>query len=668
MKAKQLFYHVALPVPLRRLFDYLPPENQAGEAPAVLQRGTRVRVPFGKRELTGLVMGHAHTSTLAFDQLKNITRTCEPEPLFPASLCDLIELTAHYYHHPIGEVAFTGLPLAIRQGKNWKDITPTHSSNVISHAPLTLNADQQLAVTTILAANHFQTFLLEGITGSGKTEVYLQVADQILQQQKQVLILVPEISLTPQTQARFEQRFGQAIVCYHSRMTPAQRVAAWVKIRYQQAAIVIGTRSAIFLPFTQLGLIVIDEEHDPSFKQQEGFRYCARDVAVLRAKLQQCPIILGSATPSFESLFNAKQQKYTWLSLKARATDAPLPTITLLDIRHKKLTAGLSNHLLAEIANHSQTGQVLLFINRRGYAPTYLCYGCGWMAQCQKCDARMTYHYQQQVLICHHCLKQQKVPLTCPACQGNELNPIGQGTERLEQVLNQHFPHLKIARIDSDMTRKKGELENLLQIAQNKEADILIGTQILAKGHHFPHLSMVAIVDVDGGLFSVDFRAIERMAQLIIQVAGRAGRVHTAGKVFIQTFHPEHPMLQHILQQNYRELADNLLHERQQYQLPPFSHFALLRAQATQEQLPLSLLKQVQQWLARKNLPHIQVQGPIPAPMAKRQGAFRYQLLLQSPSRKPLHAMLNDLTTYLEQSKLSKRLRWSLDVDPREMY
>lgn len=666
MKATQLFYQVALPVPLRRLYDYLPPV----EHHTLIERGTRVRVPFGKRQLTGIIMAHSHESSISIEQLKPIHQICEAFTLFPATLCDLIETTADYYHHPIGEVAFTGLPMAIRQGKDCLlKKPPIGDPAAATTENLILNEEQQAALNAILTKQQtFQPFLLEGITGSGKTEVYLQATEHLLQQHKPVLILVPEISLTPQTEKRFIERFGQKVLCYHSRMTPAQRLSVWLKVRHQQAQIVIGTRSAIFLPFTDLGLIVIDEEHDLSFKQQEGFRYCARDVAVLRAKLQQCPILLGSATPSFETLLNAQQHKYQGLVLSERATQVKLPEITLLDIRHKKLTGGLSQPLLDNIGHHSQTGQVLLFINRRGYAPTYMCYGCGWMAQCHRCDARMTYHHQQRILICHHCLLQYKVPTSCPSCKSPSLNPVGLGTERLETVLQEQFPHLTIARIDSDVARKKGTLEQFISSAQNKEAQLLIGTQMLTKGHHFPHLSMVAIVDADGGLFSVDFRAIERMAQLIIQVAGRAGRVHTAGQVFIQTLHPEHPLLQQILQQNYRQLANHLLQERQQYQLPPFAHMALLRAQASNPSLPEMLLKEVQTHLAAQNFPHLALLGPVAAPMAKRQGFFRYQLLLQSAWRKPLHHALSYLTNYLEQSKLGKRIRWSLDVDPREMF
>jgi primosomal protein N' (replication factor Y) len=659
-----IIYQVALDVPLRRLFDYLPSPTD----PSILPKGTRVKVPFGRSHRVGIVMGQQSHSAFSTSQLKAIDSVLDEEPLFPEELCEFIEKTAQYYHHPIGEVTFTGVPLAIRLGKPCEPLAKNESTLLPSKA-LTLHIDQQNALDAILAKQDtFASFLLEGITGSGKTEVYLQVAAAVLSKQKQVLILVPEISLTPQTQERFIARFGD-VICFHSRMTPKQRLQAWLKVRHQQAHIIIGTRSAIFLPFVNLGLIVIDEEHDASFKQQEGFRYLARDVAVLRAQKIGCPIILGSATPSFETINNAQSGKYHWLKLPVRATSATLPEMILMDVRHNKLEAGLSNALIKEIEDSlKKNQQVLLFINRRGFSPTFMCYGCGWLAECERCDSRLTFHHKKQMLICHHCLHQRPQPHACPQCQSGDLNPVGQGTERLENFLMERFPDISLARIDSDSTRKKGSLEELLEKAKNKEAQLLIGTQMLAKGHHFPHLGMVAIVDADGGLFSVDFRSIERMAQLIIQVAGRAGRVHDAGRVIIQTFHPDEPLLQHILHQDYAELAKELLLERQRSHLPPFSHLALIRASANNPALPETLLKEVQQALRTASQGKISILGPVPAPMLKRQGQFRFQLLVQASERKPLHQLLHYSTTILENSKLGKKVRWSLDVDPIEMF
>ncbi|MGD9591205.1 MAG: primosomal protein N' [Candidatus Berkiella sp.] len=665
MSQARVIYQVVLDVPLRRAFDYCAPLNHH----APILRGTRVKVPFGKSERIGLVMGQSDTSALAQDKIKEILEICDEKPLFPESLCEFIEKTAQYYHHPIGEVAFSGAPLHIRQGKT-KQPKQTLPSALALQKPLSLNEAQSAALKAILEKqNTFAPFLLQGITGSGKTEVYLQAVEHIIAQKKQVLILVPEISLTPQTHARFAARFGDNVLQFHSKMTPKERSDVWMQIRYQQKQIVIGTRSAIFLPFMNLGLIVIDEEHDPSFKQQEGFRYLARDIGVLRAKMFDCPIVLGSATPSFETLLNAKMGKYQTLLLPIRATNTQLPKTTLLDVRHNKLEAGLSNALLAQIDKCLKSNQqVLLFINRRGFAPIFMCYDCGYFAQCQRCDSKLTYHQEKQILVCHHCLHQRKILTECPDCKAKELHPVGQGTQRLEQFLKSYFPDVAIARIDSDVTQKKGSLESLLEQAKSGEAKLLIGTQILAKGHHFPHLGLVAIVDADGGLFSVDFRAVERMAQLLIQVAGRAGRVHDCSNVVIQTFHPEHPLFLPILHQDYQKLADTLLLERQKNQLPPYSHIALIRAQATKPELPEKVLEQVQHALKSFQLNHVHILGPVQAPMAKRQGQFRYQLLLQSNERKPLHQILSYSTTLLEKSKDAKKVRWSLDVDPIDMF
>lgn len=664
MNRPAVVYQIALPIPRRRLFDYLPPEN----AIAPLDLGHRVWVPFGKQKRMGIVLAKTDRSELPIEQLKPIDSVCDETPLFPPSLCDFIKKIAHYYHYPIGEVAFTGWPTLLRKGK-----VPTHTAHTFSPAAdpersLVLNTAQQSAIDAILSdQKKFQPFLLEGITGSGKTEVYLQVARQIFASHKQILVLIPEISLTSQTVERFVARFSEHVFAYHSRISPTQRAAIWMKVRSQTPVVIIGTRSAIFLPFDNLGLILVDEEHDPSFKQQEGLRYSARDAAVLRAQASSCPVVLGSATPAFETLFNVASEKYKALSLPYRATHTALPRMLLYDIRHKKLDGGLSSQLLAHVKSHlAQNGQVLFFINRRGFSPVLMCYDCGWLAMCHRCDAKLTYHQNQQQLICHHCLYQHPCPSHCPACQAHALHPVGQGTERIEQTLATHFPTFPIVRLDSDVTRQKGMLTERLQLAESNTARLVIGTQILAKGHHFPHLSLVCIVDADAGLFSTDFRAIEKMAQLIIQVGGRAGRVHAAGEVIIQTLHPEHPLLQKMLVQNYSQLATELLQERQRCKLPPFSHWALLRAEARSSELPLQLLHDLQQHFQQYDS-LVSLLGPLPAPMHRRQGRYRYQLLIQSNDRRSLHRLLSHSADLLERHPLSKKVRWSLDVDPIEM-
>ena len=674
MQAETFIYQVAVCVPLRQCFDYLGPLT--GDVGVPIPRGSRVVVPFGRRRLIGIILGQQLHSSFPRESLKAIEHVCEdPLPFFTEPLCDFLMRAAQYYHHPIGEVIFSGIPSLFRSPKAYSPRSRpiVHKSPLPQQTPPVLNAEQAAGLKRILSAQgRFDTFLIQGITGSGKTEVYLQATQAILNAQQQILILVPEISLTPQTQQRFQDRFAQAS-CYHSGMTPAQRAKVWQGVRAGEIQLVIGTRSALFLPFTALGLIVIDEEHDASFKQQDGFRYSARDLGVLRAKMALCPIILGSATPAFETLYNAQIQKYQLITLRQRANNTTLPQVTLLDVRHKKLHHGLSAPLLQEIEKHCTAGgQVLLFINRRGFAPTFMCYGCHWVALCERCDARLTYHHHTALLICHHCLHQRKMPEICPGCHTADLHPVGQGTQRLEESLKALFPQFTQARIDGDVSRKKGMLENFLMQAENKNAQILIGTQILAKGHHFPHLSLVAILDADGGLFSADFRATERMAQLMIQVAGRAGRVHAAGHVMIQSCHPGHPLLQPILHQDYQALAQILLADRRLADLPPYSHLALLRVQAKDATLPESFLRGIAQSLklvfsqpAPKNQT---ILGPVAAPMLKRQGYYRYQLLLQATDRKQLHQLLSHTTGLLEQSKIAKKLRWSLDVDPIEMF
>jgi len=659
---------IALPTPLRRLFDYLPNDDMMVSCQNI-QPGMRVQVPFGRRTLVGVIMKIAQETDIKLDKLKPITALLDDKPLFPKDLLAFFHKSAQYYHHPIGEVVFSGLPQALKQDKKLKP--PKAIANATSQkSPYEFSPEQAAAINDIMKKQSiFSAYLLHGITGSGKTEVYLEITRQLLLTNQQVLVLVPEISLTPQTLKRFEERFGGQVAGYHSQLTPAKRRDVFLHVQQQNIKVIVGTRSSLFLPFENLGLIVVDEEHDPSFKQQEGFRYSARDLAVLRAKLLERPVILGSATPSFESLQNAKLGKYQLHNLPTRATNVALPSIELIDVRHKKLNSGLSAALVDKIKKTLRAkGQVLLFINRRGFAPVYMCFDCGWFAVCSNCESKLTYHLSKNKLICHHCERVMFLPPQCPECNSDALNALGQGTEKIEDALCQAFPEYTIARIDSDTTRQRGSLDTLLSQAHNHDAQILIGTQILAKGHHFPHLALVAIVDADGGLFSADVRAQERMAQLLIQVSGRAGRVHQAGKVLIQTFHPEHPFMEMICAQNYSQLANELLNQRQTAHLPPYSHLALIRANHTQTDLPETFLMQTQQLLKKRYSDStIQIKGPVPSPFHKRQGRYHYQLLLQADDRKALHKAISYSAFLLESSKLGKKLRWSLDVDPIEM-
>jgi len=557
--------------------------------------------------------------------------------------------------------------------KGWVETEETPELPVAAAAadiPPPLGAAQQAAVDAVRAAfGRFAGFLLDGVTGSGKTEVYLRLIEQALAAGRQTLVLVPEIGLTPQLLERFRRRFPVPIAVLHSGLADGERLNTWVAARAGLAPIVIGTRSAVFTPLPRLGLIVVDEEHDPSFKQQDGFRYSARDVAVVRAQKAGVPVVLGSATPALESLANAAAGRYTRLELPERAGSAIHPQLRLLDIRHQRLDGGISEPLYGLMSRHLERGgQVLLFLNRRGYAPVLLCHDCGWVASCRRCDAHLTYHAGQRRIRCHHCGTERPVPQQCGGCGSHDLRPIGHGTERVEEALRVRFPDTGIERIDRDATRRKGSLEAKLERVHSGAARILIGTQMLAKGHHFPDVTLVGILDADQGLFSADFRAGERMAQLILQVAGRAGRAERPGEVLIQTHHPDHPLLRLLIEQGYGAFAAAALDERRQAELPPYSFLALLRAEAPAAAVPLAFLELARQLAEGLQPEGVLLLGPVPAPMEKRAGRFRAQLLLQAASRAALHRLLDRWLPLLEESKEGRKVRWSLDVDPGEMF
>lgn len=545
-------------------------------------------------------------------------------------------------------------------------LTATDWSFAMGSDALQLNPEQALAVAAMGAATKPQTYLLEGVTGSGKTEVYLQAMASVLQKGRQVLVIVPEIGLTPQTLRRFQQRFAVPIVMLHSALTDRERLDAWLDAKHGGAAIVIGTRSAIFTPFAQLGMIIVDEEHDNSLKQQEGFRYHARDLAVVRGQKEQVPVILGSATPSLETLNNAEQQRYVHLQLTQRAGQAKPARFSLVDIKQMPLKAGLSIPLIERMKKELERGkQVLVFLNRRGYAPALMCHECGWLAQCQRCDAYFTVHQRQQLLQCHHCGAHQRLPKQCFDCGSTQLVGQGVGTEQVEQTLTELFPEHPVLRIDRDSTRKKGALQQHLTDATENKYPILVGTQMLAKGHHFPHVTLVALLDVDGALYSSDFRAAERLGQLITQVAGRAGRASEPGIVVLQTHHPEHDLLQDLIQNGYGAFARSLLQERRITQLPPFGQLALFRAEAHEAQQAQQALQAIAALVPHH--PDIMVLGPMPAIMERRAGRYRYQLLLQCQQRGLRQQVLQHLLPKLEGLAELRRVRWSLDVDPQDL-
>lgn len=548
-----------------------------------------------------------------------------------------------------------------------RDVLPMSRGQGAATPPV-LNAEQQAAATAVIdSLDHYHSFLLQGITGSGKTEVYLAIIEQALQKNRQVLVLVPEISLTPQLTQRFAARLPVTIASLHSGLNDSQRHSAWVQASRGLARVVIGTRSALFTPMPELGLIILDEEHDASFKQQEGFRYHARDLALVRARKLDIPVLMGSATPSFESLENARRGQYQKLPLSLRGVaGAKPPTVSLLDVCRRPMEDGISDRLLTKIVEHVENrGQVLLFLNRRGYAPLLMCHECGWTTACKRCDANMTLHQHNRMLRCHHCGYETRAPSVCPECQHESLYIPGAGTERIEATLTEKFPQLSISRIDRDTTRRKGELDRKLKQAREGEADILIGTQMLAKGHDFPNVTLVGILDADQGLFSADFRGTEHMAQLIIQVAGRAGRGEKAGEVIIQTHHPEHPLLHTLLETGYTGFADAAIEERRQAGFPPYSHMAIVRCEATQKPQGQAFLNEARE---RFSYSDVQVFGPLPAPMERRAGRFRWQLILLANDRRALHGACKQWVPQLGKLPSANRVRWSLDIDPQDMF
>ncbi|KSW24545.1 MULTISPECIES: primosomal protein N' [Pseudomonas] len=731
---------LALPSPLRRLFDYLPPR---GLDPSRLQPGVRLRVPFGRREIVGVLVELADSSQVPEDKLRPALAVLDREPPMPAHLLELCRWTAQYYQHSLGDTLSWALPNLLRQGEPaearvqrfWlavpgarlddprlaraprqrqalqtlqqhphgvlhellsqlginkdsldllvekglatlesrRHVPAEHHGGWLAQAELPLNAEQRAACEAVRAGfGAFHSYLLAGVTGSGKTEVYLQLIHQVLEAGKQALVLIPEINLGPQTLSRFERRFNARIALLHSALTDRERLDAWLAARDGEADIVIGTRSALFTPLKNPGLIIIDEEHDASYKQQEGLRYHARDLALVRARLEKVPILLGSATPSLESLHNAASGRYGLLRLTQRAGGAQAPKFQRLDVKSLPLDAGLSMPLQRAIGETLGAGQqVLVYLNRRGFAPTLLCHDCGWISQCPRCDARMTLHQGSGELRCHHCDHRERPPRQCPKCGQLDLRPVGAGTERAEERLRILFPDYPVLRIDRDSTSRKHAMRDLFATINKGEPCILVGTQMLAKGHHFPRVTLVAILDADGGLFSADFRASERMAQQIVQVAGRAGRAEEPGRVLIQTHLADHPLLVQLTEQGYFAFADQALAERRAAGLPPFCHLALLRAEAHKPGQAEGFLEEAcaeAERLQAQLGSDVELLGPVPAPMERRAGRFRAQLLLMSSARVPLHRLLSCWLPILESMPGGRQVRWSLDVDPIDLF
>lgn len=727
---------VALDVPLRRLFDYLPPAGRAEDVPP----GVRVRVPFGRHRSIGIVIEHAASSELPAERLKPVQEVLDRTPVLDAPLLGLVRWAAEYYHHPLGEAIAAALPKALRLGARavlprerwvatldgigalergelhrapkqrrvlahlvaqgergaapaalasvepgWKDtartlcargwiasVEPAEEHSAPAHrvhpSDLVPSAEQAAAVEAVTASiGRFAAFVLHGVTGSGKTEVYLRVVERVLAAGRGVLVLVPEIGLTPQLVGRFRERFDVPLAVLHSALTDHERLLAWREAFGGRARIVLGTRSAVFAPVPDLGLILIDEEHDPSFKQHEGgFRYSARDVAAVRARRAGVPIMLGSATPALETLHNVARGRYVRLSLPRRAVQAVPPHVTLVDLRRSAVRAGISTQVVQAIERHlGEDGQVLVFLNRRGYAPTLLCTGCGWVAPCRDCDARLTVHRAAGRLRCHHCGADAPLPARCPQC-GYEVKSVGQGTERIEETLAEVFPGAPLVRLDRDVVRRRGDMEAAMSRMASGEARILVGTQMVTKGHDFPNVTLVAVLNADQGLFSTDFRAPERLAQTIVQVSGRAGRGSRPGEVLIQTEFPEHPLLRSLLTEGYEGFARTALAERAQAGWPPFCRIAAIRDSALTPEAALAFLEDARR-LAHVSAP-LRLLGPVPAAMARRAARYHAQLLIESPERAALHRFLDAWLPRIEQLPSARKVRWVLDVDPIELF
>lgn len=650
------YYHAPLG---EVLSSALPAKLRQGGTAAVSSPARFQLTEQGKMALAQGVLQRAKMQQALLAELAQFANSFEkPTACRPASWRSLL---AKGYIEPV---------FSVHQPQSWQAAL---ASQPICHLDnrLTLNKQQSLVLGRLSHQRGFGVFLLNGVTGSGKTEVYLQLIEQVLKRGEQVLVLVPEIGLTPQTIQRFQARFNVEMDVLHSNLNDSQRFNVWHRAKNGESAIVIGTRSALFSQFDKLGLIIIDEEHDSSFKQQEGWRYHARDLAIMRAKNNQIPVVLGSATPSLESLYNVQMGKFTELRLSHRAGNAQFARQQLIDLKTQRIEAGLSEKLLAMMKIHLERGnQVMLFLNRRGFAPVLLCHECGWICQCESCDKPFTYYQQHRVLRCHHCAAQRVIPRQCEHCGSTHLVTTGVGTEQLEQVLKGRFPQFEISRIDSDSTARKGSLERQLAEIKLGKSQILIGTQMLAKGHHFPNVTLVAIVNVDASLFSTDFRAEERLAQLYVQVAGRAGRGERQGEVVLQTHYPEHPLLNSLLHEGYCHFAEQALHTRQLMGLPPYSAQVLFRAVGRDNDKVANFLQDLtaclKQLAGQQHLQHIQFLGPINAPMPKKASQFRWQLLIQHRSRAPLQQLLSQFDRVKDQF-LRSDIRLTVDIDPQEL-
>ena len=661
---------VALDVPLATLFDYLQPSD-AQQTPA--RPGDRVVVPFGRRERVGIVMECVAASPIPHERLKPIVRTLEDAPRLPPDWLELMRFLSSYYQRPLGETVAGSLPPRLRSVKALPKRRPSPSPAeggpdeprfISGNEPNPAQAD---AIERIGAAlGNFKPFLLHGVTGSGKTEVYLRLIARVLERGAQALVMVPEIGLTPQLEARFRHAFPREnVAILHSALEAGARTHAWLDAARGEAGIVLGTRLAALTPLPRLGLVVVDEEHDTSFKQQEGLRYSGRDAAVFRAKVAGCPVVLGTATPALETWHNCRAGRYERIDLPERAVPgATLPRVRLVDLRIESADHGFAHSTVEAIRSRLARGeQSLVFINRRGYSPALACESCGWAAGCERCTANLVLHAVGKRLRCHHCGWEEKIPRACPTCGNPDLRPVGRGTQRVEETLTSLFPEARIARIDRDSARRRGELEQALEGIRRGEADLLVGTQLLAKGHDFPGLTLVCVLGADNSLFSTDYRAAERLFATLAQVAGRSGRREQEGEVMVQTKFPKHPLFGALVRHDYPSFAEAQLADRESAGFPPFVHEAALRAEAKQLQVSMDFLREVAASVTPPG--EVSIYDPVPHVITRRAGFERAQLLVQSRSRPALQSLLAAWSERL-YAGAPRNVRWHLDVDPIE--
>jgi primosomal protein N' (replication factor Y) len=655
---------VALDVPLDESFDFLVPEGLE------LPSGALVIVPFGRTRKVGVVVGSATASAVPAGRLREVESRVEDVPALGEDDLELFQFCSAYYQRPLGEVIAASMPPRLRQPSRRKIAAPQPEIDPADagfRATMPLTPEQAAALELARAGAGFRPILLHGVTGSGKTEVYLHLIADVLRQGRQALFLVPEIGLTPQFESQVRERFpGARLYAAHSHLSQGERATAWLAAQSGAAQIVLGTRLAVLMPFRDLGLLIVDEEHDGSYKQQEGLRYSARDVAVRRAQKLGIPIVLGSATPSLESVSNARDGRYTLARLPTRAAGAQMPSVRTVDTRADIPRDGLTHALVLAMRARIERGeQSLLFLNRRGFSPVLFCRACSWHSSCARCSANLVLHRRDNELRCHHCGARNRVPPACPSCGTADLAPVGHGTQRVEETLRELLPQARIARVDRDTTARKGELKAVFDAVRGGTVDVLVGTQMLSKGHDYPKLTLVGIVDPDSALFSADFRAAEKLYAQLVQVSGRAGRAERRGEVLIQTDFPTHPLYAAVASHDFDRFAADALDDRRLAGFPPYAFLALLRAESKKAGEPTAFLKDAVR-LARRLDAGVEVFDPVPATLERKAGFERAQLLVRATSRAALQPFLREWRAGLDANG-DRRVRWSLDVDPQEV-